>query len=174
MIGRITYTTTLANTPRQSPFGVADIFALTNVFQDTLNIGDVQDLFLYWGYENLDPAHNDIRNVSMSASGVVEITHFLTTELYAFSLPNVLENRNLGIASEYAMLNALNDELIKGTIITWYPDFENNPTEYYSCAGNKRIEAVRQSSMQRWTFGFELLLLPSVQAPSTVPPFMLA
>ena len=72
MPGRITYTITLANTPMQSPFTVANIFALANVFASTLNIGDIQDIYLYWGYSANDPYHNDIRNVSQSSSGVVE------------------------------------------------------------------------------------------------------
>jgi hypothetical protein len=172
MIGRITYPTTLSGTPRPSPFAAADIFALTDVFADTVALGDMQDIYLYWGYESLNPQHNDIRNISQSASGVVEITHFLTTQLFSFGLTNVIEDRITG--NEYAMLNALNNELIKGTIVTWYQNYDDYPAEYISCAGNKRIEPVRIGSRPRWTFGFELLQLPVVQAPSTVPAFVLA
>jgi len=49
IVGRITYITTLASTPKQSPLTVADVFALGDVFSETLTSGEMQDIYLYWG-----------------------------------------------------------------------------------------------------------------------------
>jgi hypothetical protein len=174
MIGRVSYTTTLASTPAMSPFAAVAIFALDQVFRDFLPIGANQDVVLRWGYMNLDPAHNDIRNLSQSASGVVEVTHFLSTDSYKFTLYRVPQTRIGGSVNEYAVLNALSDECAKGTPLTWWPEFDNYPTEYISCVANGRLDQKRIGVMPFWNFSFDLLALPSVQIPSTIPPFVLS
>jgi hypothetical protein len=174
MIGRISYNTTLASTPAMSPFAAVDMFALADVFQESLPVGSAQDVVLRWGYMNLDPAHNDIRNLSQSASGVVEVTHFLSTDSFKFTVPKVPQTRIGGSVNEYAVLNALSDECAKGTPLTWWPEFDNYPTEYISCVANGRLDQKRIGVMKLWNFSFDLLQLASVQIPSTIPPFVLS
>jgi hypothetical protein len=173
MIGRISYTTTLASTPAMSPFAAVDLFALADVFQETLAVGSNQDIVMFWGYTNLDIVYNDIRNLSQSASGVVEVTFFLSTTTYKFTLPNVPEQRSGLNVNEYAVINALSDECAKGTPLTWWPEFDNYPAEYISCVANSRPDPKRVGPYMRWDFGFDLLQLAAVQIPSTVPPFVL-
>lgn len=172
MRGRIVYNVKQANTPLQSPLTVANVFALNNVFATTLNIGDVQDLFLYWGYAQRDPYYQDVRNVSRSAAGVVEVTNFGSTKGFKFSIQNVIEDRNAQV-NEYAIMAALNEELMAGTLMYWYPDFDLYPTEYFSCVAAQRIDPKRIGTQYRWQFDFDLMVLPAVQFPSTVPPFAL-
>jgi hypothetical protein len=173
MPGRITYTTTIANTTMQSPLTVANVFALNDVFAMTLPVGSVQDINLYWGYTANDPYYTDVRNVSRSASGVVEVSNFGSTTGFTFSLANVVQDRNAQV-NEFAVLNALNTELMAGTLMTWYPDYDNFPAEYYSCVANQRLNAKRIGTTSRWQFDFDLMVLATVQFPSTVPTFALA
>jgi hypothetical protein len=173
MLGRITYTTTIASTPMQSPLTVANIFALNNVFATTLAVGSLQDIYLYWGYSANDPYYTDVRNVSRSASGVVEVSNFGSTTGFTFSLSNVVLDRSAQV-NEYAVLNALNAELMAGTLMNWYPDYDTFPTEYYSCVANQRLNAKRIGTTSRWQFDFDLMVLATVQFPSTVPAFQLA
>lgn len=173
MHGRMLYTTTLANTPTMSPLTKQDVFAMVNVFSQTLNVGDTQDVYIYWGYKNLDPYYADKRNVSQSAAGVVEITNFLSTTGFKFGIANVLWDRT-GQVNEYSVLNFLNQELMNGATVQWYPDADAFPSEYYSCVANKRLDQKRQGVLPYYTFDFDLMVLASVQVPSTVPAFALA
>lgn len=171
--GRITYITTLASTPVQSPFTVADIFALQNVFADSVLAGGMQDIFLYWGYKNQDPDYKDERNLSRSAAGVVDIVNFGSTTGFKFSIENVVQDRALQV-NEYMIMSALNEELMNGVVVKWYPDYLRFPTEYYSCVASKRLAQKRMWQLDRFKFDFELMVLPTVQVPSTVPPFVMA
>jgi hypothetical protein len=172
MKGRITYTTTIASTPMQSPLTVADVFALANVFADTLSPGTLQDIYLYWGYSKEDPYYNDQRNVSRSAAGVVEVSNFGSIDGFKFTIPNVIHDRTAQV-NEFSILSALNDELMKGTPVAWYPDFDNYPTEYFACVATKRIEPKRIGSNMRFQFDFDVFVLPTVQIPSTIPSFVM-
>jgi hypothetical protein len=173
IIGRLIYTTTLASTPMQSPFTVADIFALDNVFADFLTAGMQQDIYMYWGYQNNDPTYDDQRNVSRSAAGVVEVTNFGSTLGFKFSISNVIQDRYTQV-NEFEIISALNEELMMGTPVLWYPDYDNFPAEYYACVANKRIAPKRVANLMRYKFDFDLFVLPSVQIPSTVPAFVMA
>jgi hypothetical protein len=173
MRGRITYITTIADTPMQSPLTVADIFALEDVFADTLPIGATQDIYLYWGYSKQDPYYNDQRNVSRSAAGVAEVTNFGSTSAFRFTVPNVNHDRTAQV-NEFAIMTSLNEELMNGVVIKWYPDYDSYPAEYYSCIATKRIEPKRMGMNMRFQFDFDLLILPTVQVPSTVPAFVMA
>ena len=170
MRGRLTYIATLPNTLRQSPFTVADFSALTDITATTINVGEQQDLYLYWACSAQDPYYQDVRNVSRSAAGVVEVTNFGSTKGFKFSLQNILEDRAAQV-NEFAILTALNEELMAGTLMLWYPDFDNYPTEYYSCVSAGRIAPKRIGTQYRWQFDFDLMILPAVQFPSTVPAF---
>ncbi|HLP97496.1 MAG TPA: hypothetical protein VK149_03525 [Sideroxyarcus sp.] len=170
--GRITYITTLPSTPLPSPFTVADFYALENVFANSVPAGSRQDIFLYWGYENLDPDPKDDRNVSRAASGVVDIVNFGSTLNFRLSVKNVIQDRSQ--VNEYEILNALNEECMNGTVLTWYPDFINFPDEYYSCVANRRIAPKRIGKRNLFQFDFDLMVLADVQVPSTVPPFVMA
>lgn len=172
-IGRITYTTTLASNPVQSPFTVADIFSITDVFAETLGAGVTQDIYLYWGYASLDPYYVDQRNVSRSAAGVVDVTNFGSVDAFKFSIENVIQDRTANV-NEFLIMSALNEELMSGTPVKWYPDFDNFPAEYYSCVATQRIEPKRMGNYQRFQFNFDLFVLPTVQIPSNVPPFVMA
>ena len=173
MYGRIVYTTTTADTPAMSPFAAADIFALADVFVTLVPLGSVQDLFMYWGYADLEPYYDDQRSVSKSAAGVVEVTNFGSTAGFTFSIDNVVQDRSVQ-ANEYAILQALNNELMLGTPMTWYPDYTHAPTEYYSCVAKKRITPKRLQNLPLWKFDFDFMILAAVQIPSTVPSFVLA
>jgi hypothetical protein len=172
MRGRLTYLTTQASTPRQSPLTVADFSAIPNIVDPLVTLGEQQDLFLYWGYSSRDPYYKDERNVSRSAAGVVEVTNFGSTKGFRFSIQNVVENRNAQV-NEYAIMAALNEELMAGTLMYWYPDFDLYPTEYFSCVASQRIDPKRMGSQYLWQFDFDLMQLPTVQFPSTVPTFAL-
>ena len=172
MRGRLTYIATLASTPRQSPFTVADFSAIPDITNPLVAVGQQQDLFLYWGYAQRDPYYQDVRNVSRSAAGVVEVTNFGSTKGFKFSIQNVIEDRNAQV-NEYAIMAALNEELMAGTLMYWYPDFDLYPTEYFSCVAAQRIDPKRIGTQYRWQFDFDLMVLPAVQFPSTVPPFAL-
>lgn len=171
--GRITYTTTLASTPKQSPLTVADIFALDDVFSETLTAGQLQDIYLYWGYKSQDPYYDDKRNVSKSAAGVVEVSNFGSTTGFNFVISNV-NNDRVALVNEYAIMTSLNEEMMNGVVMTWYPDWENYPAEYYSCVATKRIAPKRIGILQKYEFSFDLMVLASVQVPSTVPDFTMA
>lgn len=172
-LGRITYTTTLPSTPMMSPLGASDIFALADVFGEALAAGQMQDIYLYWGYRNLDPYHTDQRNVSKSAAGVVEISNFLSTKGFKFAVSEVAQDR-AALVNEYAVLEALNEELMNGVVVTWYPDFDSFPAEYFSCIAEKRLDAKRVNNSFKFVFSFDMLVLASVQVPSTVPDFVMA
>jgi hypothetical protein len=171
MRGRITYITTSTITPMMSPLVAMDIFSLPDVFAELLTAGQMQDINMYWGYATLDPYHSDQRNVSKSASGVVEITNFISTKGYKFDIEYVNQNRG-SITDEYAVMQALNDELMMGTPVMWYPDYDYSITEYFSCVANSRLDAKRDGALLLWTFSFDLMVLASVQIPSTVPEFV--
>lgn len=171
--GRITYVTTLTSTPVLPPLMAADVFALTDVFAESLPAGSVQDLFLYWGYLTLDPYYTDQRNVSQSAAGVADVVNFGSTTGFKFSLPNVVQDRNAAF-NEYSIIASLNDELMNGVVVTWYPDYVGFPAEYYSCIAEKRLPQKRMLKMVRYQFDFDFRILPTVQVPSTVPPFVIA
>lgn len=171
--GRITYATTLASTPKQSPLTTADIFALDDVFAETLTAGQMQDIYLYWGYKSEEPYYDDKRNVSRSAAGVVDVVNFGSMTGFRFSINNVVHDRSAEV-NEFAIMNALNEEMMNGVVMTWYPDFDNFPAEYYSCIAAKRIAPKRMGIMQKYSFDFDLMVLAAVQVPSTVPQFMMA
>lgn len=171
--GRITYISSLATTPVQSPFTVADIFALENVFADEIVAGEMQDIYLYWGYHSQDPYFKDERNVSRSLAGVVEVANFSSTTAFKFSIRNVIQDRAAQV-NEYAIITALNEELMNGTVISWYPDYDNFPEEYYSCVATKRLAPKRIGQRDRYQFDFDLFVLADVQVPSTVPDFVMA
>lgn len=171
--GRITYTTTLASTPQQSPLTVADIFALDDVFSETLAAGELQDIYMYWGYKSQDPYYDDERNVSKSAAGVVEIANFGSTTGFEFSIFGV-EHDRVASVNEFAIMNSLNEEMMNGVVLAWYPDYDNYPDEYYSCIAAKRIAPKRIGLLQKYEFSFDLMVLASVQVPSTVPDFVMA
>lgn len=171
--GRITYITTLASTPVLPPLLAGDVFALGDVFAEAVPAGAVQDIFLYWGYLSLDPYYSDQRNLSQSAAGVVDITNFSSTTGFKFSIPNVVQDRSAPV-NEYNIMTALNDELMNGVVVTWYPDFVGYPAEYYSCVAEKRVAQKRMLKLYRYQFDFDFRVLPSVQVPSTVPAFVMA
>ena len=173
MKGRITYTTMLASTPMMSPFAAANVFALADVFAVNVPAGSLQDIYLYWGYAAQDPTYVDQRNVSKSAAGVVEIANFGSTIGFQFSVFNVVYDRSAQV-NEYQIMTSLNEELMNGTVMTWYPDFDSFPTEYYSCVANQRLAQKRIEKRMRFQFDFDLMILPSVQVPSTVPNFVMA
>jgi len=169
--GLITYTATKAQTPYQAPLTSLDPLGRADTFLDVVAIGDQQDIYLYWGYKSLDPLHTDNRSLSRSASGVVEVIDFGSSQGFKFSCEFVNEVRATGMANEYAMMNALNDELASGTPISWYPDIDAFPDEYYSCVAVKRTNPTRSNSLMRWKFDFELMVVAAVQIPSTAPAF---
>lgn len=173
MLGRITYTTTLASTPRMSPFTAADMFALTDVFSEVVAAGTQQDIFLHWGYDSLDPYYSDQRQVSQSAAGVVDIVNFGSTTGFKFSLSNIVQNRG-ELVNEYEVMTALNEELMNGIAVTWYPDYAAFPAEYYSCIAEKRIAQKRMAKLLTYKFDFDFRVLAGVQIPSTVPDFVMA
>ena len=173
MSGRLKYITSTPNTPQQSPLTVANVFGLANVFAETLAMGAMQDIYLYWGYLAKDPYYTDVRNVSRSAAGVVEISNFSSVTSFKFSIDNVIENRAAQV-NEFAIMNALNNEMMVGTLMQWYPDYDNFPSEYYNCVANQRLNAKRMGTTQRWQFDFDVSVLATVQFPSTVPAFQLA
>jgi hypothetical protein len=173
MHGRITYTTTLESTPLMSPFAAADIFLLADVFADTVAAGGTQDIFLYWGYSTNDPYYKDQRNVSQAASGLVEIANFLSTTGFKFECSNVVQDR-AAQTNEYEVLLALNNELMNGVVVTWWPDWDFSTAEYYSCIAAQRLAPRRMGKQLKWIFAFDFMVLPNVQVPSTVPPFVLA
>jgi len=172
-LGRITYTTTLTSTPLMSPLAAADVFALADVFAETLALGGLQDIYLYWGYSKLDPYHTDQRNVSKSAAGVVEVSNFLSTKGFMFAVSEVVQDR-AALVNEYAVMEALNEELMNGVVVTWYPDFDNYPAEYFSCIAEKRLDQKRINNSHKYNFNFDLMVLAAVQVPSTVPDFVMA
>jgi len=160
MRGRIVYTVTLADTPAASPmFG-------------TLNIGEQQVIDFRWIYTRLDPKPSRKRKVIESSSGVAEVLHFGKFGGFSFDLADVREDRN-GV-NDYAILNALNDELDIGTVITWYPDYISKPDQYLSCIAKTVIDPRRVENFAMWDFSFDLKVLTTVQIPSTVPPFVSA
>ena len=173
MLGRITYTTTLASTPLMSPFGAANVFALADVFASSIPAGSSQDIFLYWGYDHLDPAYVDQRNVSRSAAGVAEVANFGSITGFQFGLSNVIFDRSAQV-DEYQVMTQLNNELMNGTQVSWYPDFVAFPFEYYSCIANQRLAEKRIGVLPWFTFEFDLMILAAVQVPSTVPSFVMA
>jgi len=79
-----------------------------------------------------------------------------------------------GTVSEFAVMNALNDEMAKGTMMKCWPDYAARPSEYYSIIGNRRIAPKRSQMRQSWKFDFDVMVLPGVQAPSTVAAFVSA
>lgn len=170
MRGRITYVTTVPSTPFNL-FLVGEAFAVTNVFANTLAAGETQDILLRWGYTHLDPYHSDLRNVSKSAAGVVEVINFLSTQGFRFGCKPILQDRNYA-ACEYAVIEALNYELVDGTPVSWYPDYDFSTTQYYSCIAEKRLDQKRMESSFYWQFDFDFVVLAAVQIPSTVPKFV--
>lgn len=173
MHGRITYTTTLASTPLMSPFAAADFSLIPDVSATTILAGSTQDIYLYWGYSSLDPYYKDQRNVSQSASGLVEVTNFLSTLGFKFGIDRVLQDR-LAETNEYGVMQAMNDELMNGVVLTWWPDWDYSITEYYSCIAAQRLPAKRVDNQFVWNYSFDFMVLPTVQVPSTVPPFVIA
>lgn len=173
MRGRITYFTSVADTPKMSPLSAVDFWILPDVYVPTLALGEQQDIYLYWGYETQDPYYKDQRNVSRSAAGVVDISVYLSTTGFKFSIPDVLHDRAAAV-NEYAVMQALNNELMIGTTVLWYPDYDNYPSEYYACVAEARLNPKRVGKQYRWVFSFDLAVLPAVQMPSTVPVFVLA
>lgn len=155
MKGRIVYDVTIAGTPAMPPA------------TGTLAAGATQTIDFAWYYTGIDPAHDDTRTLLKSASGVVEGRLFFTTKSFQIAVSRVLESGASN--SDYEVLQKLNDEIARGTLLKWYPNYTVYPAEYFSCVGNKRIDPVRIDNSMRWTFTFDLLVLPSAQAVSTVP-----
>jgi len=155
MRGRIVYGVTLANTPAMPPA------------TGTLAVGSTQTIDLAWLYTRRDPGNDDNRILSKSASGMIEPRLFFNSKSFQFEVSRVLETG--ADNSDYAVLQKLNDEIARGTLIIWHPDYTTYPGEYFSCVGNKRIDPVRIKTSMRWTFKFDLLVLPAAQAVSTVP-----
>lgn len=172
MLGRITYTVTLAGTPQPSPLTVANFEALQNIEAITLAAGSTQDIYLYWGYTSNDPYYTDVRNVSRSAAGVVEITNFGSTNGFKLVIDNIIEDRAAQV-NEYAIMNALNAELMAGTVVSWYPNYDSFPAEFFSCISAARL-AQKRTVKNRWQFTLDLQVLPIVQLPSSVPAFQIA
>jgi hypothetical protein len=79
--------------------------------------------------------------------------------------------KTINVVSDYAAMNALNDEIAKGTVMTWWPDYENRPSDFFSIIGNKRIAPKRKGPEPKWTYTFDYRIAPAVQFPSTIPPF---
>lgn len=155
MRGRIVYDVTVDGTLAMPPA------------TGTLAVGDTQTIDFAWSYSRRDPTNNDNRILSKSASGMIEGRRFFTAKSFEFEVQRVLESGESN--SDYEVLQKLNDEIARGTLITWYPDYTVYPAEYFSCVGNKRIDPIRIKTSMRWIFKFDLLVLPSAQAPSTVP-----
>jgi len=154
MIGRIVYTVTLSGTPAMPPA------------TGTLNVGAIQTIDLVWHYSKLDPRYKDTRAMSKSDSGLTEVRRFNTQKSY------LIEVRKVPDGAYFDVLDALNDEIAKGALLTWYPDYGTWPDEYFYCVGVQRIDPER-INMHAWSFSFELLALPTAQAASTVPDFVL-
>jgi len=158
--GSMSYTVTIDGTPAAPPAN------------GTLQAGDVQSIDFPMGYSRRDPSTEDVRSLSKSFGGVVEIRHFITRKSFRIEVRGIKEDR-LGV-NQYAIFNALNEELAKGTAITWTPDFERHPDVFYTCVANKRIEPERIGSTDLWIFKFDLLIKPVVQVPSSIPAFTAA
>ncbi len=171
-MGRITYTTTMASVSR-SPYKQAQIYtAATLPYVDTIPAGNTQDIYLDWGYASLRPADSDHASHQRASSGVFEVLYFAKQQRQQFTIPLVLKDRTPGIVNDYAILNAMIDESVRGTVLRWYPDWNNHPTEYYSALILKRKLPSRVGTTESWNFDFEFNILSSVQMPSTVPPFV--
>ena len=82
--------------------------------------------------------------------------------------------KTINVVSDFAAMNALNNEIAKGTVMAWYPDFLNRPSDYFSVIGNKRTAPRRLRSQYRWAFDLDFRIAPVVQFPSSVPPFVAA
>lgn len=82
--------------------------------------------------------------------------------------------KTVDVVSDFAVMNALNEEIAKGTIMTWWPDWDARPSDYFSVVGNKRIAPRRLRSQYMWAFDLDLRIVPEIQFPSTVPPFVAA
>jgi len=155
MKGRIVYAVSIAGTPAMPPA------------TGTLAIGATQTIDFPWHYTGIDPVHADTRTLLKSASGAVEGRLFYTSKSFQIAVSRVLES---GAAnSDYEVLQKLNDEIARGTLLRWYPNYTIYPGEYLSCVGNKRIDPTRINTSMRWDFKFDLLVLPPAQAASTVP-----
>ena len=174
MIGLIKYATTLASTPCRSPYHAADFYAADFMpWADTLPAAEQQSIYLDWYFKKQDPGYADLRDIVKAESGVAEINWYSSQDTWKLVTGKaVIEDRGGVNANDASVLRALNAEIARGTVLQWYPDFVNFPAEYYNVVVNKRIPERRIKNQAEWEFSFDFYVVPDVQFPSTVPPFV--
>ena len=169
--GLIQYITTTA-TPTRSPYHYASFYdAALHPWADSLAAGDTQSIYIDWGYHVLEPTRFDARSVNVTPIGFSEVISHGFRHGHKFILDFVPRIRSVGYSDDYEVLNALNDHLNSGTV-TWWPDYDNFPTESFTVVANKVIAPKRNGHLHWFTFEFDFVELSLGQAPSSVPAFV--
>jgi len=127
-----------------------------NVFLDWYDSGQIARLWLDQGYTNLDLKHDDVINRSIATSGVSQTRVLRQTETPTFSIDYVSDQRTSVNVSDYEAFESMFETFAKGGLMAWFPDYLNNPTEFFWCTMEKRDDPKRKNGMHWHGFKFNL------------------
>jgi hypothetical protein len=168
MRGLITYTCN-TTTPQQGMWDMYQPWLSPSPWLSEVPSGTDVSIYLK-GYAADDPDFKTQKSVSSSTANVKQTRYFGREEMRKITIRNVLEDRST--YNPYSVYNALNYAADEGIVLTWYPNVDDYPTEFYSCIVQRARPPRRESTLLRWNFTLELTILPEVQFPSTVPVFV--
>jgi len=168
--GLISYTAPV-DTPAQPPLEGFEPLTYQAPLIDTVAAGDTVYLYLQ-GYKSLDDMTKDDVDYNRATSGVVEVLFRETYVRKRFTI-EFIKNDRAAPVNDYDLYRALADAAVKGTMLTWYPDVNNYPTESFFCVVEKRPRETRVAEfLEYFGFTFELEILPDIQVPASPPGFV--
>lgn len=157
------------DTPQQGLWASYQPWTKTLPWADTLTSGQTAEIYLV-EYGNLDPTIDTDKSVSKSTALVTQTRFFSQEDGWRTSFNDIDEDRTTW--NPYSVYNALNRAANEGTVLTWYPNIDDHPTEFYSVIVEDVRPPRREGPLLKWTFSFDFTILPDVQFPSTVPVFV--
>ena len=171
MRGMMRYITPV-DVPIQSIYQMVQPYgAATAPWSNTALAGSTIEVLLpkYSALDEMPPRDN--LSVSETKSNVSQSVWYGSIEGRRISLDYIEEIRQPGMDNPKAHLSALSAAAGRGIEMTWYPDIEAYPNEFYSVRV-KRKAPKRLNNLMLWHFEFDLTIMGAQQFPSTVPAFV--
>ncbi len=169
MSGLIQYVVPV-DTPAASIFNAYDVFALPDVFAETLTSGDTQNIYLP-AYVRLQPKNKENSTLSRAVGGIMQGQFFDLEKIHRIAVEYIPDKRETDMVNLYDVYDALNEACARKVPLVWYKDVDAYPTESVNVMVENIRDPKRMKESHWFRFEFDMIEMSSVQMPA-VPGFV--
>jgi hypothetical protein len=169
MSGLIQYVVPV-DTPAASIFDAYDVFALPDVFAETLAAGDTQNIYLP-AYVRLQPKKKENSILSRAVGGIMQGHFFDLEKTRRIAVEYIPDKRETDMVNIYDVYDALNEACARKVPLVWYEDVDEYPTEFINVMVEKIRDMKRMKESHWFRFEVDLIEMSEIQMPA-VPGFV--